>query len=85
MVCDYADTLTCLRSARYLQYAFDETKVKSQDTSTVISYVANTNPIGRHFAWNNLKEMWPDIMKKYVLCIWSFVIKEGQSARDVIL
>ena len=50
---------------RYLQYAFDETKIKSQDTSAVISYIANSNPIGRHFAWNFLKEMWPTILDKY--------------------
>ena len=53
-------------SCRYLQYAFDTTKIKSQDTSSVISYVANSNPIGRHFAWNFLKEMWPTILEKYV-------------------
>ncbi|CAB4005515.1 glutamyl aminopeptidase-like [Paramuricea clavata] len=50
---------------RYLQYAFDEKKIKSQDTSAVLSYVANVNPIGRHFAWNFLKEMWPTILEKY--------------------
>ncbi|XP_028402409.1 glutamyl aminopeptidase-like, partial [Dendronephthya gigantea] len=50
---------------RYLQYAFDESKIKSQDTSAVLSYIANSNPIGRHFAWNFLKEMWPTILEKY--------------------
>ena len=52
---------------RYLQYAFDEKKIKSQDTSAVLSYIANYNPIGRHFAWNFLKEMWPTILERYVL------------------
>ncbi|XP_046858685.1 glutamyl aminopeptidase-like [Xenia sp. Carnegie-2017] len=50
---------------RYLQYSFLENKIKSQDSSYVISYVANANPIGRQFAWNFLKESWSTILKKY--------------------
>ena len=49
---------------RYLHYALDETKIRSQDTSYVFSYVANYNPIGRNIAWNFLKENWDDIYNK---------------------
>lgn len=49
---------------RYLHYALDETKIRSQDTSYVFSYVANYNPIGRNIAWNFLKENWDMIYNK---------------------
>ena len=33
----------------------DDSKVKSQDTSYVFYYIANSNPNGRRHAWNFLK------------------------------
>ncbi|XP_028401179.1 glutamyl aminopeptidase-like [Dendronephthya gigantea] len=50
---------------RYLQYAIDDTKVRNQDTSGVISDIANANPVGRSLAWNFLKEVWPIIIEKF--------------------
>ncbi|XP_065063865.1 glutamyl aminopeptidase-like [Rhopilema esculentum] len=50
---------------RYLNYSLDDTKVKSQDTSYIFSYVSNNNPIGRYYAWYFLKSNWDRIRKKF--------------------
>lgn len=50
---------------RYLEYSIDSTKIKAQDTSRVIYFIANYNPQGRHLAWQFLKINWNFILKKF--------------------
>ncbi|XP_066914391.1 glutamyl aminopeptidase-like isoform X2 [Clytia hemisphaerica] len=57
---------------RYMQYALDESKIRSQDTSYVFSYVANSNPIGRTVAWNFLKLNWDTIYEKFKDSFFTF-------------
>ena len=37
---------------RYLDYCLDQSKIRSQDVTAVVSYVATSNPLGRYLAWN---------------------------------
>lgn len=49
---------------RYLQYSVDETKVKIQDTVSVIAYVSR-NPLGRRLAWDFVRSQWDTLFTKY--------------------
>ncbi|PFX22378.1 Aminopeptidase N [Stylophora pistillata] len=51
--------------SRYLQYSITPDKIKSQDTSRVLSYVANYNPNGRQLTWQFLKLNWNLIKEKF--------------------
>jgi len=51
---------------RYLNYALNESIIKSQDVSTVFSYVSNYNGNGRYQAWAFLKENWHIVEERYV-------------------
>jgi len=49
---------------RYLQYSLNPEKIKTQDTSRVLTNVANYNPNGRQLAWQFLKLNWDFIIEK---------------------
>lgn len=49
---------------RLLRYSLDSTKIRSQDTVTVVNYVARS-PIGREFAWKFVKENWATFYTRY--------------------
>lgn len=51
--------------SRYLQYSITPDKIKSQDTSRVLSYVAYYNPNGRQLTWQFLKLNWATIKEKF--------------------
>jgi len=51
--------------ARYLQYSLNPEKIKAQDTSRVLTNVANYNPNGRQLAWQFLKLNWDFIIEKF--------------------
>ena len=60
---------------RYLQYSLNPEKIKAQDTSRVLTNVANYNPNGRQLAWQFLKLNWDFIIERLVLqttlqCMW---------------
>lgn len=49
---------------RYLDFTFDESKVRGQDVATVFATVAN-NPKGLEIAWRFLRENWDAIVDKF--------------------
>ncbi|XP_064458599.1 putative aminopeptidase-2 [Ornithodoros turicata] len=49
---------------RYLNFSFDESKVRGQDITMVFSTVAN-NPMGLEIAWTFLRKNWKDIVDKF--------------------
>lgn len=51
------DQLIFTSLARFLRYSIDESKIRAQDSVTVVSYVAG-NSVGRELAWKFLKEKW---------------------------
>ncbi|KAF8765157.1 Glutamyl aminopeptidase like protein [Argiope bruennichi] len=51
---------------RYLEYAMDETKVRSQDFFTVLNSEME-NPVGRPIAWNFVREKWPALVERFTL------------------
>ena len=48
----------------FLKYSIDETKIRSQDTVTVINYIAQ-NPVGQTLAWNFLTQNWKVFYDRY--------------------
>ncbi|XP_070545823.1 glutamyl aminopeptidase-like [Ptychodera flava] len=53
------------RLKRLLEWSTDESKVRSQDTESLISYVASNPNNGRHLAWDFLLENWDMLKKRY--------------------
>ncbi|GFS49299.1 endoplasmic reticulum aminopeptidase 2, partial [Nephila pilipes] len=51
---------------RYLEYAMDPEKVRSQDFFTILSYIAG-NPVGRPLVWNFVREKWPALVERFTL------------------
>lgn len=58
---DYACVVLFL--ARYLDYAMDETKVRSQDFFTVIRYIGG-NPAGRGLVWDFIRKNWEALVAR---------------------
>ncbi|XP_050052260.2 uncharacterized protein [Dermacentor andersoni] len=50
--------------SRYLNFTFDETKIRGQDIATVFGTVVS-NPKGHDLAWNFLRENWNSIIYKF--------------------
>lgn len=50
--------------SRYLNFTFDETKIRRQDIGTVFGTVAS-NPQGRDIAWNFLRANWQTFISKF--------------------
>jgi aminopeptidase N len=50
--------------SRYLEYAINTSKVRSQDATSVIGYVSG-NVHGRYLAWNFFRSNWDYILKQY--------------------
>ena len=48
---------------RYLEYAKDPKKVKSQDFFSVITYIASS-PTGRNLAWNWVRMNWEYLLDR---------------------
>ncbi|KAF8795593.1 Glutamyl aminopeptidase like protein [Argiope bruennichi] len=51
---------------RYLDYAMDPEKVRSQDFFTILSYIAG-NPVGRPLVWNFIRDKWPALVDRFTL------------------
>ncbi|GBM98773.1 Glutamyl aminopeptidase [Araneus ventricosus] len=51
---------------RYLDYAMDPEKVRSQDFFTILSYIAG-NPVGRPLVWNFIRDNWPALVERFTL------------------
>ncbi|XP_013411098.1 glutamyl aminopeptidase [Lingula anatina] len=51
---------------RYLEYAWDPTKVRSQDFFNVINYISST-PIGNSLTWEWVRKRWEDIVARFGL------------------
>jgi len=47
---------------KWLEYSLDATKVRTQDTVSVIGAVAANNPVGKYIAWNFAVDNWLKIM-----------------------
>ena len=48
---------------RYIDYAKNETNVRSQDYFTVLTYIAR-NPVGRPLVWNWLQDNWQYLVNR---------------------
>ncbi|CAL1297547.1 unnamed protein product [Larinioides sclopetarius] len=51
---------------RYLDYAMDPEKVRSQDFFTILSYIAG-NPVGRPLVWNFIRDNWTALVERFTL------------------
>ncbi|GBN44912.1 Glutamyl aminopeptidase [Araneus ventricosus] len=51
---------------RYLDFAMDETKIRSQDFFTVLNSEME-NPVGRPIVWNFIREKWPELVERFTL------------------
>ncbi|EDV29668.1 uncharacterized protein TRIADDRAFT_20166 [Trichoplax adhaerens] len=56
---------------RYLRWSIDPAKVRSQDSTVVIGYIAN-NLVGRPLAWDFVRANWAYIRKTYGGSFFSF-------------
>jgi hypothetical protein len=63
-LCKIKDRHFIVLCCRYLQYSVDETKVRIQDTVSVIAYVSR-NPLGRRLAWDFVRSQWDTLFTKY--------------------
>lgn len=50
--------------SQFLNYSLDRSKIKPQDTVTVISYVSR-NSLGRTLVWKFIRENWPTILSLF--------------------
>ncbi|KAK3612374.1 hypothetical protein CHS0354_031967 [Potamilus streckersoni] len=51
---------------RFIEYAKDEDKVRSQDFWTVLTYISQ-NPVGRGLVWNWIQDNWIYMVKRFTL------------------
>ncbi|XP_028812988.1 aminopeptidase N-like isoform X1 [Denticeps clupeoides] len=49
---------------RYLQYSLDPSKIRKQDATSTIGYIAN-NVVGQSFAWDFFRARWDLIFEQY--------------------
>ncbi|XP_060075201.1 aminopeptidase N-like [Ylistrum balloti] len=67
--------LACSREtwvlSRYLVYSISPDKIRKQDATSVIVYIAN-NPIGRALAWDFVREHWNFLMNDFGGGLFSF-------------
>ncbi|KAH8399404.1 hypothetical protein KR215_009738 [Drosophila sulfurigaster] len=49
---------------RYINLAFDETKVRRQDYFTLIGYIS-TNPVGQSLVWDYVRENWAQLVERF--------------------
>lgn len=56
---------------RYLEYTLDPTKIRKQDTTSTIQYIAG-NVVGMPLAWNFIRERWSFIFQQYGKGSFSF-------------
>ncbi|XP_033100366.1 glutamyl aminopeptidase-like [Anneissia japonica] len=49
---------------RYLTYAMNETKVRSQDFFTVVNYIAD-NPVGNPLVWDWVRANWEKLVERF--------------------
>ncbi|XP_012674836.1 aminopeptidase N-like [Clupea harengus] len=49
---------------RYLEYTLDPTKIRKQDATSTIGYIAN-NVVGQSFAWDFFRSKWDYIFKEF--------------------
>lgn len=47
---------------RYLGYCLDPNKIRSQDATSVVSYISG-NPIGKYLAWNFFRTNWDKLFE----------------------
>ena len=47
---------------RYLSYSLDSTKIRSQDSVSLIRYVS-FNPVGKYLAWNFVRANWDQLFE----------------------
>ncbi|KAM9861189.1 aminopeptidase Ey-like [Aulostomus maculatus] len=67
--------LSCTRQTwllnRYLQYCLDPEKIRKQDATYVISYIAG-NPVGQSLAWDWIRSNWDYLVNDYGSGSFSF-------------
>ncbi|XP_053392901.1 glutamyl aminopeptidase-like [Mercenaria mercenaria] len=51
---------------RYIDFAKDESNVRSQDYFTVLTYIAR-NPVGRGLVWNWVRDNWQYLVNRFTL------------------
>uniref|UniRef100_A0A1W7RAI9 Aminopeptidase n=1 Tax=Hadrurus spadix TaxID=141984 RepID=A0A1W7RAI9_9SCOR len=51
---------------RYLEYAMDESKIRSQDFFTCLMYIA-ANSVGRPIVWDFLRYSWPKLIERFTV------------------
>uniref|UniRef100_A0A1W7RAZ8 Aminopeptidase n=1 Tax=Hadrurus spadix TaxID=141984 RepID=A0A1W7RAZ8_9SCOR len=51
---------------RYLEYAMDESKIRSQDFFTCLMYIAG-NSVGRPIIWDFLRYSWPKLIERFTV------------------
>ncbi|XP_039751351.1 glutamyl aminopeptidase isoform X2 [Pararge aegeria] len=51
---------------RYLELAWDENNIRSQDYLNVLSSISS-NPNGTELVWNNVRENWPKLVERFTL------------------
>lgn len=49
--------LLCLHLFRYLEYTLDPNKIRKQDATSTIVYIAN-NVVGQSLAWDFVRAQW---------------------------
>ena len=63
----------------YLEYSLDPSKVRSQDTTSVIAYVA-ANVYGRYLTWNFVRNNWDIFLERWV---WPLAALHSTAALDI--
>ncbi|XP_077286018.1 aminopeptidase A isoform X2 [Arctopsyche grandis] len=51
---------------RYLNLAWDDRYIRSQDHLSVIQYISS-NPVGTSLVWDHVRENWPKLVEKFTL------------------
>ncbi|XP_017084588.2 glutamyl aminopeptidase isoform X2 [Drosophila eugracilis] len=49
---------------RYINWAWDETKVRRQDYFTLLGYIS-TNPVGQSLVWDYVRENWEKLVERF--------------------
>lgn len=65
MVFNCTDPTALWMCLRYLEYCLDPEKIRKQDATFTIVYIAN-NPIGQPLAWDFIRSKWDYIFNKWV-------------------
>ncbi|XP_030370506.1 glutamyl aminopeptidase isoform X2 [Scaptodrosophila lebanonensis] len=49
---------------RYINYAWDDSKIRSQDYFTCLGYIS-ANPVGQSLVWDYVRENWPQLVERF--------------------